>query len=78
MESFAKEMGCFIDAIGNDTHTSFGVLDGLKAVIIGIAAKKLLYEYRPVKISEIEAQVYPKGCCKENFYSFFAALFILL
>lgn len=54
MDSFAKEMNCFIDAIENDTDTPLGVMDGLKPVMMGLAAKKSLMEHRPVKISEIE------------------------
>lgn len=53
MDSFAKEMNCFIDAIENDTATPLGVEDGLKPVLMGIAAKKSVQEHRPVKISEI-------------------------
>ncbi len=54
MQSFATEVGCFIDAIENDTDTPLGVVDGLKPVLMGIAAKKSVAEHRPVKISEIE------------------------
>lgn len=54
MDSFAKEMVCFINAIENDTDTPLGVMDGLKPIIMGIAAKKSLDEHRPVKISEIQ------------------------
>lgn len=54
MDSFAKEMECFINAIVNDTDTPLGVIDGLKPVLMGLAAKKSLAEHRPVKISEIE------------------------
>lgn len=53
MQSFAKEVNCFIQAIENDTDTPLGVLDGLKPVLMGIAAKKSVKEHRPVKISEI-------------------------
>lgn len=54
MQSFATEVGCFIDAIENDTDTPLGVVDGLKPVLMGIAAKKSVAEHRPVKLSEIE------------------------
>lgn len=54
MDSFAKEMNCFINAIENNTDTPLGVVDGLKPVMMGLAAKKSLMEHRPVKISEIE------------------------
>ncbi|MDW2799465.1 inositol 2-dehydrogenase [Clostridium boliviensis] len=53
MQSFAKEVNCFIQAIEKDTDTPLGVLDGLKPVLMGIAAKKSVEEHRPVKISEI-------------------------
>lgn len=53
MDSFAKEVNCFIEAIENDTDTPLGVEDGLKPVLMGIAAKKSVDEHRPVKISEI-------------------------
>lgn len=53
MQSFAKEINSFIQAIEEDTDTPLGVLDGLKPVIMGIAAKKSVKEGRPVKISEI-------------------------
>lgn len=54
MDSFAKEMNCFIDAIEHDTDTPLGVIDGLKPVLMGLAAKKSVEEHRPVKISEIQ------------------------
>lgn len=53
MASFSQEMQEFVDAIINDTETPVTVIDGLKPVLIGIAAKKSLIERRPVKISEI-------------------------
>lgn len=53
MQSFAKEVSCFIEAIEKDTDTPLGVEDGLKPVLMGIAAKKSVEEHRPVKISEI-------------------------
>ena len=52
-ESFAKEITCFIDSIENDTPTLVGAEDGLKPVLMGIAAKKSVEEHRPVKLSEI-------------------------
>ena len=53
MAAYAKEIKCFIAAIVNDTETPLNVMDGLKPVLMGIAAKKSLDEHRPVKISEI-------------------------
>ena len=54
MQSFATEMKGFINAIENDTDTLVGVEDGLKPVLMGLAAKKSVLEHRPVKLSEIE------------------------
>ncbi len=53
MDAYAKEVGDFIEAIENGTDTPLGVMDGLKPVLMGLAAKKSLDEHRPVKISEI-------------------------
>ena len=54
MQSFATEVKGFINAIENDTDTLVGVEDGLKPVLMGIAARKSVEEHRPVKLSEIE------------------------
>jgi len=54
MQSFADEIKEFVDAIVNDTEVPVNAVDGLKPVLIGLAAKKSLEEGRPVKISEIE------------------------
>ena len=54
MQSFATEVKGFINAIENDTDTLVGVEDGLKPVLMGIAAKKSVEEHRPVKLSEIQ------------------------
>ena len=53
MDAYGKEVTAFIDAIVNDTPTPLGVEDGLKPVLMGLAAKKSVEEHRPVKISEI-------------------------
>ncbi len=55
MAAYAKEVKCFIKAIVENTETPLGVMDGLKPVLMGLAAKKSLEEHRPVKISEITA-----------------------
>lgn len=55
MQSFSQEMKEFVDAIVNDTEVPVNAMDGLKPVLIGLAAKKSLQEGRPVKISELEA-----------------------
>lgn len=54
MDAYGKEMVQFIDAIEHNTETPLGVEDGLKPVLMGLAAKKSLEEGRVVKISEIE------------------------
>ena len=53
MDAYGKEIAAFIDAIVNDKETPLGVMDGLKPVLMGLAAKKSWEEHRPVKISEI-------------------------
>lgn len=53
MDSFGEEMNQFIEAIENDLDTPLGVIDGLKPVLMGLAAKKSVEEHRPVNISEI-------------------------
>ncbi|MGO4944970.1 inositol 2-dehydrogenase [Blautia sp. Sow4_E7] len=53
MQAYAKEIRSFVNAIQEDTETPLGIVDGLEAVRMGLAAKKSLEEHRPVKISEI-------------------------
>lgn len=53
MDSFGEEMKQFIEAIENNLDTPLGVIDGLKPVLMGLAAKKSVEEHRPVNISEI-------------------------
>lgn len=53
MQSFSTEMEEFIDAIVNDEIPPVTGEDGLKCILIGVAAKKSLLEGRPVKLSEI-------------------------
>lgn len=54
MDSFAEEMKEFFNAIINDTYTMVSGIDGLKPVLLGMAAKKSYLEGRPVKLSEFE------------------------
>ncbi len=54
MKSFADEIKEFVEAIVNNTEVPVTGEDGLKPVLIAMAAKKSLDEKRPVKISEIE------------------------
>ncbi|MBO7178659.1 MAG: inositol 2-dehydrogenase, partial [Clostridia bacterium] len=56
MGAYTAEVNSFIQAVENDTPTEVGVVDGLKPVLIGLAAKLSLKENRPVKIKEIEEQ----------------------
>ncbi len=53
MEAYATEIKGFVNAIENDTETPVTIMDGLKPVVMGLAAKKSLAEHRPVKISEL-------------------------
>lgn len=53
MQAYAKEVTAFVDAVVNDTKVPVNQDDGLKAVLIGLAATKSAKEHRPVKISEI-------------------------
>lgn len=54
MGSFTEELKQFFQAIEKNTKTPVEGIDGLNAVIIGLAAKKSLQEQRPVKIEEIK------------------------
>lgn len=54
MQAYAEEMNQFVDSIVNDKPVPANADDGLKAVLIGLAAKKSYEEKRPVKISEIK------------------------
>lgn len=56
MGAYTAEVNSFIQAVQNDTPTEVNVIDGLKPVLIGLAAKLSLKENRPVKIKEIEEQ----------------------
>lgn len=54
MQSFAKEITLFVDAVVNDKPVAVDVNDGLQPVLIGLAAQKSLRENRPVLLSEIQ------------------------
>lgn len=56
MEAYSNEVTSFINAVVNNTETEVNVVDGLKPVLIGLAAKKSLSLGRPVKIEEIEKE----------------------
>lgn len=53
-DSYINEILTFFDAVINNKNTPVGAIDGLKPVIMAMAAKKSLIEKRPVKIEEIE------------------------
>lgn len=54
MQAYAEEMNRFAEAVVNDKPVPVNADDGLKAVLIGVAAGKSYKEKRPVKLSEIE------------------------
>jgi myo-inositol 2-dehydrogenase/D-chiro-inositol 1-dehydrogenase len=56
MGAYVSEMTDFIDCINNNKKSPVDIYDGLRPVIIGLAAKKSLKENRPVKLSEIEKE----------------------
>lgn len=53
MESYEKEIRSFIHSIAMNEDTPVNVVDGLKPVVMALAAKKSQEEHRPVDISEI-------------------------
>ena len=53
MQSYAKEIQCFLQAVEQGIDTPLGILDGLEPVRMGLAARRSLEEHRPVKLSEI-------------------------
>lgn len=54
MRAYADEMDGFVDSVVNGKPVPANADDGLKAVLIGLAAKKSYQEKRPVQISEIK------------------------
>ncbi|MBC8587229.1 inositol 2-dehydrogenase [Paratissierella segnis] len=52
-DSFIEEMREFFDSIINDTETPVTGIDGLKPVLIGMAAKKSYEENKPIRLDEI-------------------------
>jgi myo-inositol 2-dehydrogenase/D-chiro-inositol 1-dehydrogenase len=57
MESFIAELKNFVQSIQDDTTPPVVGMDGRIPVVIGMAARKSYLENRPVKLSEITAQV---------------------
>jgi len=53
MDSFVEEMKEFIEAVVTDSEPPVQGIDGLKPVLIGLAAAKSVEEGRPVKIEEV-------------------------
>ena len=53
MQAYVDEMKEFVQAVEEGIEVSVDAMDGLKAVLIGIAAKKSLKEGRPIKLPEI-------------------------
>jgi len=56
-ESFANEVRAFVQAVREDAPTPVGGIDGLLAVVMGIAARQSYDEHRPVRLEEITAPV---------------------
>jgi myo-inositol 2-dehydrogenase / D-chiro-inositol 1-dehydrogenase len=54
-ESFASEVRAFVQAVREDKPTPVAGVDGLLAVIIGLAARKSYDEHRPVRLDEVSA-----------------------
>lgn len=54
MQSFVDELKEFVRAVETDTPVPVTAMDGLKPVLIALAAQKSVRENRPVRISEIE------------------------
>ena len=53
-QAFIDEMKEFFAALVQGKPTPVGGIDGLKPILIGLAAKRSLAEHRPVLVSEIE------------------------
>lgn len=56
-DAYTLEMKAFIDTVNSNTRPPVDGEDGLKSVLIGLAAKKSLLENRPVRIDEIQTTV---------------------
>lgn len=53
MQSFQDEVREFIEAVIHNKPVPVGIEDGLRPILIALAAKKSMDENRPVKISEV-------------------------
>lgn len=56
MEAYKKEIRAFVEAIEKDRETPLDVYDGLKPVLMGLAADRSRREHRPVRIEEISKE----------------------
>jgi myo-inositol 2-dehydrogenase/D-chiro-inositol 1-dehydrogenase len=52
-QAYADEIKSFIDAVENDKETVVNIDDGLKPVLMAMAANLSVKEHRPVKLSEV-------------------------
>ncbi len=57
-ESFAAEVRAFVQAVRDDRPTPVAGIDGLVAVVMGIAARQSYDQHRPVRLEEIAAPVH--------------------
>ena len=55
-ESFASEVRAFVQAVREDRPTQVAGVDGLVAVVMGLAARKSYDEHRPVRLDEVTAR----------------------
>jgi myo-inositol 2-dehydrogenase/D-chiro-inositol 1-dehydrogenase len=53
MDAYALEVKEFVNAIEHNMTPPVTVVDGLRPVIMGLAAKKSMEEHRPVRLDEI-------------------------
>jgi len=53
-QAFLEEMNAFFDTVIDKKPSPVGDIDGLKPLLMGLAAKKSLAEGRPVRIAEID------------------------
>jgi myo-inositol 2-dehydrogenase/D-chiro-inositol 1-dehydrogenase len=56
-ESFAAEVRAFVQAVRDDRPTPVAGIDGLVAVVMGIAARQSYDQHRPVRLEEIAVPV---------------------
>jgi myo-inositol 2-dehydrogenase/D-chiro-inositol 1-dehydrogenase len=54
-QAFIDELNAFFDTVLDDKPSPVGDSDGLKPLLMGVAAKKSVSEGRPVKITEVDA-----------------------